>query len=113
MLRTLYPPSSVSDFYGTIKLHKSGEPIRGICTGYNSIVTNSETFLKELLKPIVELCTYNITNQLDLKTKLLEDRKNFNSAVHRVISVDVVSMYPNVNVPRTISYILDQIYENP
>ena len=33
--------------------------------------------------------------------------------LHRVISVDVVSMYPNVNVPRTISYVLDKIYSDP
>ena len=94
-------------------MHKQGHPIRGICTGYNSLVTNSENFLKTILKPIVDDCTYAINNQLNFKLKLLDDKLNFNPSAHRVICVDVVSMYNNVNVPRTISYILDQIYQNP
>ena len=113
IIKSLFPPSSISDFYGTIKIHKNGEPIRGICTGYNSIVTNSENFLKDFLKPLVDECTYAINNQLDFKTKFLEDRVKFNPLLHRVISVDVVSMYPNVNVPRTISYVLNKIYSDP
>ena len=113
MIRTLHPPSSVSEFFGLIKCHKVNEPIRGICTGYNSLVSNSETFLKKLLQPLVDECQYSINNQINFKTKFLEDKTKFDPKIHRVISVDIVSMYSNVNVPRTISYILDKIFENP
>ena len=62
----------------TIKLRKEGNPIRGIITGYNSLVSNSENFLKTLLKPLVENCTYAIKDHLNFKVKLLEDKIHFN-----------------------------------
>ena len=95
-----------------VKCHKVNEPIRGICTGYNSLVSNSEKFLKTLLQPLVEECEFSLTNQIEFKNQFLEDKVNFNPKIHQIISVDIERMYSNVNVPRTISYILDKIYEN-
>ena len=113
MVRKMHPPSSISEFFGMVKCHKIGEPLRGICTGFNSIVSNSETFIKELLQPLVLECEFAIDNQIAFKNKFLSDKEKFDPKIHRVISIDVEQMYSNVNVPRTISYILDKIYEDP
>ena len=43
----LYPTTSLSDAYGTVKLHKPNEPLRLIVTSYNSMIKNSEKFLKK------------------------------------------------------------------
>ena len=104
IIKTMYPPSSISEFFGMVKCHKINEPIRGICTGYNSLVSNSEKFLKTLLQPLVDECEFSINNQIEFKNQFLEDKDNFNPKIHRVISVDIEQMYSNVNVPRTISY---------
>ena len=72
-------------------MHKQGHPIKGICTGYNSLVTYSENFLKTIFKPIVDDCSPAINNQLNYKSKLLDDKLKFDPSAHRVICVDVVS----------------------
>ena len=109
----MHPGYSISDFYGQYKVHKENFPIRGIVTSYNSIVCNSETFIKELLAPIVLECEFSLDSLADFKQKFLFDKTKFNENEHRVLSVDIVNMYPNVNVPRTISFILDRIFEQP
>ena len=113
ILEDMHPPSSISDFYGQYKLHKDNIFMRGIVTSYNSIVYNSGTFIKELLAPIVSECNFSIDSLGDFKQKFILDKNKFNEAEHKIITADVINMYPNVNVPRTISYILDQIYLEP
>ena len=61
-IRSLFPNYSLSNFYGSPKLHKAGEPLRGLATAYDSLVYKAETFLKKLLKPISEDCSYSIKN---------------------------------------------------
>ena len=43
----------------------------------------------------------------------MSNRLKFDRDLHYVVSFDAVSLYTNVNVERTIDYILDIIYENP
>ena len=88
-------------------------PVRGIVTSFNCIVYNSETFIKELLAPIVSECNFSIDSLGDFEQKFFTDKNKFMEAEHKIITVDVINMYPNVNVPRTISYILDQIHLEP
>ena len=113
VLTDMHPPYSISDFYGTYKCHKENEPIRGIVTSYNSIVVNSENFLKGLFEPIVAECTFAVDSLKEFKQKFNSDKTSFNEHEHKVVSVDVISMYNNVNVPRVISHILDKIYSQP
>jgi hypothetical protein len=53
VLLDMHPFYSISDFYGMFKCLKKDQPIRGIVTSYNSLVCNSEDFLKTLIEPIV------------------------------------------------------------
>jgi hypothetical protein len=59
IVRKLHPLASVSELYGTIKCHKVGEPIRGIRTGLNSIVTHSEEFLGHFATLRIRMQTFN------------------------------------------------------
>ena len=95
------------------KCHKADEPIRGIVTSYNSLVCNSETFIKKLLEPLVAECEFAVDSLGDFKNKFLIDKIKFNQNDHKVVSVDVVNMYNNVNVPRVISHILNKLYSEP
>ena len=113
VLTDVHPPYSISDLYGLYKCHKDDEPIRGIVTSYNSIVCNAEDFLKKILEPIVAECNFAVDSLANFKEKFILDKVKFNESEHKVVSVDIVNMYNNVNVPRVISYILDKIYTEP
>ena len=112
-IRSLFPIYSLSNFYGTPKLHKKGEPLRGLATAFDALVSNAENFLKILLKPISDECSFIIKNDKIFKEKFLNDRKKFDPKIHRVISADISQMYCNINVVRCVSIILDKIYADP
>ena len=109
----LYPTTSLSDAYGTVKLHKPNEPLRLIVTSYNSMIKNSEKFLKKFLKPLVNECSYSMKNTKTCKQKFLEDKKKFIPEQHSVISIDIQKMYGSMNVVRVISIILEKVYQDP
>ena len=56
---------------------------------------------------------FSIDSFGDFKQKFLLEKNKFNEVEHKIITADVINMYPNISVPRTISYILDQIYLEP
>ena len=76
-------------------------------------IWNAETYLKTLLEPIAAECAYTVDNINDFKTKFLLDKVKFNENEHKILSVDVINMYSNVNVPRVVSYVLEKIYSQP
>ena len=112
-IKKLYPTSSLSDVYGTYKLHKEGHPLRLIVTSYNSMIKNAEKFLKKFLGPMIADCEYSMKSTKIHKQKFLADRKNFKFKEHIVVSIDIEKMYSSINVVRVISIILDKVYENP
>ena len=59
---------------------------------------------------LVAECEFAVDSLGVFKNKLLIDKIKFNQNDHKVVSVDVVNMYNNVNVPRVISHILNRIY---
>ena len=113
VVTNMHPLYSISDFYGMYKCHKKDEPIRGIVTSFNSLVCNSENFIQTLIQPIVDECEFAVDSLGDFKTKFLKEKTKFIEPEHKLVSVDVVNMDNNVNVPRVISHILDKIYSNP
>ena len=64
---SLFPSHSLSSFYGTVKLHKSSEPLRAIATSYYSMVNNAEIFLNKLIKPLVKECEFSVKNTKEFK----------------------------------------------
>ena len=112
-IRTFYPANSLSSFYGTVKLHKSSEPLRGIATSYDSLVNNAEKYVNKLIKPLLEKCEFSLKNTKDFKQKFLEKSTNFDPKIHEVITIDIQQMYSNINVVRCVSFILEEIYSDP
>ena len=70
-IRSLFPKYSLSNFYGSPKLHKTGEPLRGLATAYDALVSNAEELLKKVLKPISDECSYAVKNTKSLKERFL------------------------------------------
>ena len=109
----LQPSSSISHMYGKVKVHKSEWPIRGICTGYSHMVIGPKTYLKKLLNPLTTRCTYLVDSQLAFKRKFSVQKTKFDKNLHEVVSFDINQMYPSINIPKTVDYILTAIFRNP
>ena len=52
----LEPLNSISTGYGIMKYHKPERDIRPIITHYDSIVANSQVYIKNLIQPIAKMC---------------------------------------------------------
>ena len=111
-IRSLFPNYSLSNFYGQPKLHKVSKPLRGLATAYDALVSNNENFLKILLKPIADKCSF-LVKHTEFKERFLNDRNFFDPAIHRVMTVDIEQMHTYVNVVRCVSLILERIYTEP
>ena len=72
-IRNLFPKYSLSNFYGSPKLHKVGEPLRGLATAYDALVNNAENFLKTILEPISDECSYSVKNTKGFKERFFND----------------------------------------
>jgi hypothetical protein len=47
------------------------------------------------------------------KERFLNDRKNFDPNIHRVITADIEQMYSHINVVRCFPIIMEKIYAEP
>jgi hypothetical protein len=54
-----------------------------------------------------------VKNTKEFKKKILNDRKFFDPAIHRVITADIEQIYSNVNFVRCVYFILERIYTKP
>ena len=97
----------------TMSTNPLDEPLRGLATAYDALVNNAEKFLKILLKPIADEYSFLVKNTKEFKERFLNDRKNFDPAIHSVLTADIKQMYSNVNVVRCVSYILEKVYAYP
>lgn len=104
---------SISDFYGLVKCHKPEWPIRPIITGYNHMVVGAEDYLRPILEPLLKECSFLVDSQKSFQARFLVEKDKFIESEHELFSFDIVSMFTNVNITRTVSYILDMIFQNP
>ncbi len=83
----------------------------GLIASFEALATaksfgiSAENFLKILLKPISDECSFIIKNEKIFKEKFLNDRKKFDPKILRVISADISQMYCNINLVRCVSII--------
>ena len=52
-------------------------------------------------------------SQKSFQNRFLLEKEKFDESDHQLVSFDIVSMFTNVNVTRTNSYILTEIFKNP
>ena len=48
----------------------------------------------------------------DIKTIYLKNKQKFDPFLHTVVSFDLIQFFPNINVTRVITHIIDEIYNN-
>ena len=107
----LKPCENLKTGYGLLKLHKKGAPLRPIVSSLNSICSGAETFLHNLIKPIVKNCNFSIKSTKHFKNNFPKFSKKYSEIDHEIISIDCVSLYTSVNISRVVDHILDSIYK--
>ena len=80
------PTEGLKRGYGLPKLHKPGIPVRPIVSSLNSITSGAESFLKKLIRPILEECIFSCKSTREFKEKFLNDRNEFNQETHQIVS---------------------------
>ena len=43
----------------------------------------------------------------------MKERKNFENFEYKILTLDIVKMYPSVDIEFTIKHIINKIYKNP
>ena len=110
---SIKPQSSISSLYGTVKDHKQNFPLRPIGTAYDSLTLGAEEYISNIFAPLRKNCTYAIKSQIEFKQKILQIRPDFDPAKHEIFSLDVNSLFPNINNTRVINYILTEVFKDP
>ena len=100
------PQASISSLYGTIKDHKINYPLRPIGNSYNSLTLGAENFINDLFSPLREKCAHAVKSQIEFKTEMLKIKPFFDPKKHEIFTLDVISLFPNINNTRTINFIL-------
>ena len=99
--------SAPRKLYGTIKVHKQGNPARPVVSMIDTPEYNLAKFLDQIIKPY-------IPNQfmLDSIFHLLDKLKEFFPSPNQImVSFDVVSLFINVPLEETIDMIVIYIYK--
>ena len=87
--------------------------MRPIATGYSHLVHGAELYLKKILEPLINKCTYLVDSQKAFKTRFLSEKTQFISNDHEIVTFDIKAMYPNINITKTINYIIATIFRAP
>ena len=93
--------------YGTIRVHKQGNPARPVVSMIDTPEYNLAKFLDQIIKPY-------ISNQFmqDSTFHLLDKLKEFSPSPNQImVSFDVVSLFTNVPLEETINMIGNYIHE--
>ena len=110
---SIKPQMSISSLYATIKDHKENFPIRPIGTAYDSLTLGAEYFINNLLSPLRKNCPHAINSQIEFKTRFSDCKSFFDPDIHEIFTLDVNSLFPNINNTRTISYIINEVFKSP
>lgn len=98
----------VAKMYGLPKIHKLDIPLRPICSTMNTPLYNLSSFLTEILNGVIGKSASHITNSLQFKNKIshltLPDD-------HILISLDVVSLFTNINIELILRIIDEKWWE--
>ena len=76
-----------------MKYHKPDKELRPIITHYNSIVANSQIFIKNLIQNVAKDCKFAIDSHKKFKERFLTDSLKFDSTKHNIISIDACKLF--------------------
>ena len=66
------PTHSIKKSYGLAKNHKINIPLRPIVSSLNSITSGAESYLHNLISPIVKTCKYSVNSTIEFKKRFLK-----------------------------------------
>ena len=92
--------------YGNVKTHKPGNKLRPIISQIPTPTYNLAKKLCSILTPYIP-ASYSLQSSTDFL-----DLLKTNNSTGEIASLDVESLFTNVPVDRTISYIVDRVYRN-
>ena len=95
-----------------MKVHKPGMPLRPIIKSMFFITSGAEKYILNIIKPIVNQCSYSVPSTMLFTEKFEKFSPKFNR-FHKVVGFDAVNLFTSINVPRVVQYILDKIYLAP
>ncbi|XP_061391400.1 putative leucine-rich repeat-containing protein DDB_G0290503, partial [Musca vetustissima] len=81
--------------YGLPKIHKEGFPLRPICSSINSPSIKLCKYIVNILKNLTKNSIYNVKDSVQFRNKIKNLTINDNE---RMISFDVVSLFPSIPV---------------
>ena len=109
----LKPTQNLKKAYGLVKMHKDGKPLRIIVSSLNSICSGAENYLKNILQNFLPECKYSIESTKKFKTWFMQERKKFEKSDYQIVTLDVVKLYPSVDIEFTLKHVMKKNYENP
>ena len=96
-------------FYGLPKIHKEGSPLRPIISNRNSCTSKISKWLTEILSPFVgSFSNSHIKHSEDFVNKIKKQHIPKNS---RLLSLDVVSLFTNVNIEDVLSFLETKLHQ--
>ena len=110
--RLICPVESLKRGYGLIKCHRLNNPVRPIISGLNSLTSGCETYLLNLVKPILSECNFVINSTREFNKKFCKIKEKFDAEKYEIASFDASSLFTSINVKRTINFIIRKIYAN-
>ena len=99
--------------YGVPKIHKEGIPLRPILSMINAPQHKVAKWLAEQLKPVVrKYSAFTIKDTFEFCEKLEEFQVENDSNGLFMCSFDVVSLFTNIPLEKTIDICLDSLYRD-
>lgn len=111
--KSIGPSYGLKAGYGIVKKHKIGEPLRIIVSSRNSISSGIEDYFSKIMKKMIPEISFSVDSTKSFKEKFLRDRNKFDPDFYKLISLDVVSMFPSIILHKVLPKICDHIYSNP
>ena len=105
----LYPSGSQpGKLYGTVKVHKDGNPLRPVISMLNTAEYNLAKWLDTFIKPNIPTA-YSVASTDEFLENL---KQSVFDPVDKIVSFDVVSLYTNIPLAETIDIIVDTLYSD-
>ena len=76
------------------------------------MTSGAEIYILKIIKPLVQKCVFSATSTKMLTDKFKKIASKF-TRFHEVITINAVSLFTSINVPRVVDHIKDLIYVDP
>ena len=99
----LYPTvCDVPKFYGLIKIHKTGAPLRPIISSIGSVTYELARFVSGIISPLIGTTEHHITNTQDFVKKIRGLRLEPDESL---VSFDVSALFTSIPVDKTLEVV--------